>query len=79
MTELPAFHLFPFSCLQLAEKDEFADKQKELEGVCNPIITKLYQAAGGAPPGADPTGGAPGAGGAPPTGGSGGPTIEEVD
>lgn len=28
---------------QLAEKEEFEHKQKELEGVCNPIITKLYQ------------------------------------
>ena len=66
---------------QLAEKDEFEDKQKELEGVCNPIITKLYQ-AGGAPGGApggmpDFSGGAPGA--APGGGSSGGPTIEEVD
>ena len=26
---------------QLAEVEEFADKQKEVEGVCNPIITKL--------------------------------------
>ncbi|XP_052092870.1 heat shock cognate 71 kDa protein [Mytilus californianus] len=68
----------------LAEKEEFEHKQKELEGVCNPIITKLYQAAGGAPGGGmpnfggagGPAGGAPGAGG---TGGSGGPTIEEVD
>jgi len=32
---------------QLAEIDEFKDKQKEVEGVCNPIITKLYQDAGG--------------------------------
>lgn len=52
---------------QLAEKDEFADKQKELESVCSPIISKLYQ-AGGAPPGAAPGGQA-----------AGGPTIEEVD
>merc|ERR1712243_37272 len=42
---------------QLAEKDEFEDKQKELEGVCNPIITKLYQATGTPPAGA---GGVPG-------------------
>ena len=59
---------------QLGEVDEFKDKQREVEAVCNPIITKLYAAAGGMPPG-----GMPGAGGAP-TGGSGaGPTIEEVD
>merc|ERR1712228_861974 len=68
---------------QLAEVDEFQDKQKEVEGVCNPIITKLYQETGGAPggmPGGMPSGmpgGMPGAGGAP--GGAGGPTIEEVD
>merc|ERR1712058_108741 len=36
---------------QLAEVDEFNDKQKEVEGVCSPIITKLYQGAGGAPGG----------------------------
>merc|ERR1712151_829947 len=32
---------------QLAEKDEFEAKQKELEGVVNPIMMKVYQAAGG--------------------------------
>jgi len=70
---------------QLGEKEEYEHKQKEIEQICNPIITKMYQAAGGAPggmpggfPGADA--GAPGAG-APPGAGSGGsgPTIEEVD
>lgn len=35
----------------LGEKDEFEHKKKELEGVCNPIITKLYQQTGGAPGG----------------------------
>merc|ERR1712121_620645 len=71
----------------LAEKEEFDDKQKELEGVCNPIITKLYQGAGGADgmpdmggmggmPGGFPGGAAPGGGAS--SGGSG-PTIEEVD
>ncbi|XP_066582531.1 heat shock 70 kDa protein cognate 4-like [Prorops nasuta] len=54
---------------QLADKDEFQDKQKELESVCSPIITKLYQ--GGAPPGRPQ--------GATPTNPAGGPTIEEVD
>lgn len=63
---------------QLAEKEEYEHRQKELEGVCSPIITKLYQGAGGAPggmpgfPGAGAGGPAPGAGGS-------GPTIEEVD
>lgn len=64
---------------QLADKEEYEHRQKELESVCNPIITKLYQGAGGAPggmPGGFP-GGAPGAGG--PTPNAGGPTIEEVD
>merc|ERR1712183_754034 len=32
---------------QLAEKEEFDAKQKELEGVVNPIMMKVYQAAGG--------------------------------
>ena len=35
---------------QTAEVDEFEDKQKELEGICNPIISKMYQGAGGAAP-----------------------------
>ena len=70
----------------LAEKDEFEHKQKELEGICNPIVTKLYQAAGGAgggmPPGGMPNfggAGGPGGPGGAGSGGSGGPTIEEVD
>jgi len=67
---------------QLAEKDEFEAKQKELEGVVNPIMMKVYQAAGGE--GGMPGGGMPdfggGGGGAPPGGGGGGgPTVEEVD
>merc|ERR1712003_239401 len=59
---------------QLAEKDEFEAKQKEIEGVVNPIMMKVYQAAGG---GGMPEGGMPG--GAAPGGGAGGPTVEEVD
>merc|ERR1739848_799549 len=61
---------------QLAEKDEFEAKQKELEGVVNPIMMKVYQAAGG---GGMPEGGMPGGdfGGA--AGGGAGPTVEEVD
>merc|ERR1712061_238509 len=62
---------------QLAEKDEFEGKQKELESVVNPIMMKVYQAAGG-DGGGMPEGGMPGAG-APPGGGGGGPTVEEVD
>ncbi|MGH0159265.1 UNVERIFIED_CONTAM: hypothetical protein FKN15_006251 [Acipenser sinensis] len=62
---------------QTAEKEEYEHHQKELEKVCNPIITKLYQGAGGMPGGMP--GGFPGAGAAPSGGGSSGPTIEEVD
>ena len=36
---------------QAAEKDEYEDKQKELEKIVMPIMTKLYQAGGGAPGG----------------------------
>merc|ERR1712151_1368167 len=62
---------------QLAEKDEFEAKQKELEGIVNPIMMKVYQAAGG---GGMPEGGMPGGGfGSAPPGGTGGPTVEEVD
>lgn len=55
--------------------DELEAKLKEVEGVCSPIISKMYQAGGA------PEGGAPGAGGGfPGTGGaSSGPTVEEVD
>ncbi|KAI9476978.1 Hsp70 chaperone [Coemansia sp. RSA 1085] len=68
---------------QEASKEEYESKQKELEEVANPIMTKMYQGAaggaGGAAPGGFP-GGAPG--GAAPgesSGGDQGPTIEEVD
>jgi len=30
---------------QMAETEEFKDKQKEVEGICNPIIARLYQGA----------------------------------
>ena len=64
---------------QLAEVDEIEHEKKELEEVCNPIVTKLYQGAGGMPGGAP--GGMPDMGGMPAddNGGAGGPTIEEVD
>jgi len=61
-----------------AEKEEFESMQKELEGVCNPIIQKMYAATGGAP-GPDMGGGFPGAGETPADDPSQGPTIEEVD
>jgi len=63
---------------QLAEVEEFNDKQKEVEAVCNPIITKLYQnaGAGGMP---DFGGMDTGSGAASSAAGGAGPTIEEVD
>ncbi|KAG6903224.1 Homospermidine synthase 1 [Termitomyces sp. Mi166 len=71
---------------QEASKEEYESKQKELEGIANPIMQKLYGAAGGAPggaPGGFP-GGAPGGfpGGAPggfPGASEDGPSVEEVD
>ena len=63
---------------QAASTDEYKERQKELEEVANPIMTKFYS-AGGAPGGAP--GAAPGGfpGGAAPGGGDSGPTVEEVD
>lgn len=58
---------------QLGEADEFEDKMKELESICNPIIAKMYQGAGGGAPDMDHDD-APSAGGS-----SAGPKIEEVD
>jgi len=58
---------------QLAEAEEFEDKMKELENVCNPIISKMYQGAAGMDEDV-PSGGA-GSGG----GSGAGPKIEEVD
>ncbi|XP_077307378.1 heat shock 70 kDa protein-like [Lithobates pipiens] len=58
---------------QLAEKEEYLHQQKELERVCNPIISRLYQgAAGGGMPGASCSTQAR-------QGCNPGPTIEEVD
>jgi len=59
---------------QTAEKDEYEYKQKEIEGICNPIISKLYQQSGGA----QPSSGGGGAGADFKAKGSG-PTVEEVD
>ncbi|KAK8596664.1 hypothetical protein V6N12_065145 [Hibiscus sabdariffa] len=59
---------------QLAEVDESEDKLNELEGICNPIIAKMYQGEEG--------GDVPMGGGAemPEGGGNGaGPKIEEMD
>ena len=68
---------------QTAEKEEFEHQQKELEKVCSPVVTKLYQSGGMPGAGGDMPGGFPGGapGGSAPTDSStgGGPTIEEVD
>jgi len=70
---------------QTAEKEEFEAKQKELEGVAMPIMTKLYQqggAPGGMPggmPGGFPGGADGGASSGPSSSSNEGPKIEEVD
>merc|ERR1712164_165968 len=62
-----------------AEKEEYEEKQKSLEGVAMPILQKMAGAAGGMP-GGMPGGGMPDMGGAPPADDpAGGPTIEEID
>jgi L1 cell adhesion molecule like protein len=66
---------------QEASKEEYEERQKELEGIANPIMQKLYAGAGGAPgafpsPGGGTPGGFPGPGGA---GNEDGPSVEEVD
>ena len=69
-----------------ASKEEYDEKQKELEAVANPIMQKVYSAGGaGGMPGMPGMGGMPGAGGMPggapgaSAGGDADPTIEEVD
>merc|ERR1739847_47564 len=52
---------------QTAEIDEYKHKQKEIEGICNPIVSKLYQ-QGQAPQNGMPSGQT-----------NSGPTVEEVD
>jgi len=68
---------------QSAEKEEFEEKQKALEGIAMPILQKM--AGGGGGMGGMPDmggmgGGMPDMGGAPPEDDpAGGPTIEEID
>merc|ERR1719394_2141537 len=59
---------------QMAEKEEYEAKQKELEAVVNPILAALGGGAGGGMPGGRP-GGRPG--GMPDRGGMGGAPAEE--
>ena len=61
---------------QVLEKEVYEKKQKEVEAVVNPIMTKIYQKAGGpGAPGFDPSQFAAGAG----TTRSSEPKVEEVD
>ncbi|CAM9702661.1 unnamed protein product [Chrysoparadoxa australica] len=75
---------------QNAETEEYAEKQKELEGVVQPILQKMGAGAGGMPGGMPDMSGMPGAGGMPDMGAGGaaptpdagadaGPRIEEID
>ena len=60
---------------QMAETEEFKDKQKEVEDICNPIISRLYQ-------GTTSNGSMPNSCGAQSQQGfqnSNGPSVEEVD
>ncbi|TDL24717.1 heat shock protein 70 [Rickenella mellea] len=50
---------------QEGSKEEYEEKQTELEGIANPIMQKLYASAGGAPGGSGGSGGFPGARGFP--------------
>jgi L1 cell adhesion molecule like protein len=73
-----------------AAAEEYEAKQKELEAKFNPIMMRIYQAAGGAPggapggmpggmPGGFPGGGMPGAGGEMPTGGAPDAGVDDLD
>ena len=63
-----------------APKDSFEAKQRELEGVCNPILQRMYGGAGGGMPGGfNPADFAGAAGGAGAGAGAAGPRVEEVD
>ncbi len=71
---------------QEADVSEYEAKQKEIENMFNPIMQRVYQAAGGAEggmPGGMPggMGGFPGGMGGFPggAGGSSGPKVDEVD
>jgi len=67
---------------QEAAKEEYEDHQKELEGKCSPIFTKMYQQGGGDGGAGGMPGGMPGMGGmggGASGGSSSGPKVEEVD
>ncbi|KYQ58302.1 Heat shock cognate 70 kDa protein [Trachymyrmex zeteki] len=60
-----------FESIDFYMSEKFVDKQKELEAICNPIVTKLYQSGGA-------SGDFPDASGAESNPGDG-PIIEKVD
>lgn len=62
----------------IAEKAEYEAKQRELEAICTPIITRMYEGGGGGG-GASAHVRATAGGDMPGAGGAGGPTVEEVD
>ena len=64
---------------QEASKEEYESRQKDLEGVCSPIMTRMYQA--GAAAGGGEFGNMPGMGdgAGPGAGAEAGPKVEEVD
>jgi L1 cell adhesion molecule like protein len=63
-----------------AEKEEYEEKQKSLEGIAMPILQSMAGGAGGMPAGGMPDFGGAAAGGAPPADDpASGPTIEEID
>jgi len=67
---------------QEASKEEYDERQKALEAVANPIMMKVYGAAGGGMPGGGMPGGPggfPGAGAGAPGAGADEPSVEEVD
>lgn len=64
-----------------AEADEYAAKKKEVEGVCMPLMSKMYGGKEGAPDLSGMMGGMPGGMPGGMSGGSapGGPKVDEVD
>jgi len=62
-----------------ASKEEFDAKVKELEGVFNPIMMRVYQEAGGMPQGGMPGMNFPGQPGANPSEGTSHSNVEDVD
>lgn len=63
----------------MAEPEAIEAKQKEVEGKFNPIMMRVYQAAGGAPGAEGFPGGFPGAGGAPGGAPTGGAAADDLD